>query len=91
MKVMNWMRRVFWACGGGGVPVVSDGRGWRPVEAVVDKDLVACLVAKRLDADRLVILTDVSAVMADFGTPLQRPFGAISADRLCAFGFRPGG
>jgi len=76
--------------GGGGVPVVPDGDGWRPVEAVVDKDLVAALVAKRLDADRLVILTDVPAVMADFGTPLERPFGAICADRITSFDFAHG-
>lgn len=76
--------------GGGGVPVIPAGTGWKPVEAVVDKDLVACLIAKRLCADKLVILTDVPAVMADFGTPQQHPFGAISADRLAGLDFAAG-
>ncbi len=56
--------------GGGGVPVVegTDG-GLRGVEAVVDKDLTAALLAEALDADRLVLLTDVVGVLSGFGTP----------------------
>jgi carbamate kinase len=48
--------------GGGGVPVVRQGRGVRGVEAVVDKDLTAALLAERLHADVLVLLTDVEGV-----------------------------
>lgn len=56
--------------GGGGVPVVPDGHGGtRGVEAVVDKDMTAALLAARLGADRLLLLTDVPAVMRGFGTP----------------------
>jgi carbamate kinase len=56
--------------GGGGVPVVesADG-GLRGVEAVVDKDLTAALLAQALDAERLVLLTDVAGVLGGFGTP----------------------
>lgn len=76
--------------GGGGVPVTAGETGWEPVDAVVDKDLVAALIAKRLGADRLVILTDVSAVMADYGTTQQRPLGEIGADRLSGLEFAAG-
>ena len=55
--------------GGGGVPVTVDAQGIRPVDAVVDKDRTASLIAQRLDADLLAILTDVPGVIADFGTP----------------------
>lgn len=56
--------------GGGGVPVVDDGTGrLTGADAVVDKDLTAARLAVDLDADRLVLLTDVPAVMRDFGTP----------------------
>jgi len=56
--------------GGGGVPVVVDPGGrLTGVDAVVDKDLTAALLAERLGADRLLLLTDVPAVMRDFGTP----------------------
>ena len=60
--------------GGGGVPVVrgSDGH-LRGVEAVVDKDLTSAVLAEALDADALLVLTDVAAVMRDFGTPTQAP------------------
>jgi carbamate kinase len=49
--------------GGGGVPVVREGRRVRGVEAVVDKDLTAALLAERLEADLLVLLTDVEGVL----------------------------
>lgn len=54
--------------GGGGVPVVRTPHGLEGVEAVVDKDYVAALVAETLGADLLVMLTDVSAVQTGYGT-----------------------
>lgn len=49
-------------CAGGGIPVALDGLGtMRGVEAVVDKDQTAALLARRLDADLLVMLTDADA------------------------------
>lgn len=60
--------------GGGGVPVVRDEYGeLRGVEAVVDKDLTSAVLAEALDADALLVLTDVSAVMRGYGTPDQAP------------------
>jgi carbamate kinase len=76
--------------GGGGVPVVNGPHGLEGVEAVVDKDLVAAHVAQELAADLLVILTDVPAVMADFGTPQQRPLHDVSVDELAAESFPAG-
>ena len=68
--------------GGGGIPVVEGLEGLEGVEAVVDKDLAAALVAEELHADLLLVLTDVRAVMADFGTPDQRPLGEVSVGEL---------
>ncbi len=71
--------------GGGGIPVTDDGRdggGLRGVEAVINKDLTAAILAKELDADTLVIATDVPNVMVDFGTPSQRPLGRVTAADL---------
>lgn len=60
--------------GGGGIPVVPDGLGGlRGVEAVIDKDLAAALLATELRADALVLLTDVDGVYADWGTAEARP------------------
>ena len=56
--------------GGGGVPVIRDERGkLRGVEAVVDKDLTAAVLAEALEADVLLVLTDVAAVEHGYGTP----------------------
>jgi carbamate kinase len=55
--------------GGGGIPVVADERGaLRGVEAVIDKDLSAALLAERLGAHFLLLLTDVEAVARNWGT-----------------------
>ncbi len=60
--------------GGGGIPVVPDGvHGLRGVEAVIDKDLAASLLATELGADALLLLTDVDAVYTGWGTSTQRP------------------
>ncbi|MCY0944509.1 carbamate kinase [Streptomyces antarcticus] len=55
--------------GGGGVPVIRDEQGLLTgVEAVVDKDLTAALLAEALEADALLLLTDVPRVIRGFGT-----------------------
>lgn len=69
--------------GGGGIPVVEDGPGRLiGVEAVVDKDLTAARLAVELNADRLLILTDVKAVMRDFGTPRATAIPSLGLDEL---------
>ncbi|HWG93671.1 MAG TPA: carbamate kinase [Mycobacteriales bacterium] len=60
--------------GGGGVPVIRNEDGLlQGVEAVVDKDLTASVLAEALDADVLLILTDVPHVLRDYGTPDAEP------------------
>jgi carbamate kinase len=69
------------ACGGGGAPVYRDARlGLEGLDAVVDKDLAAAVLARDLRAELLIILTDVDAVYADWGTPRQRALRLLSAD-----------
>ncbi len=77
--------------GGGGVPVVLDETGARHgVEAVVDKDLTAGVLADRLGADRLVLLTDVPAVELGHGGPDARPLHHVTASELRAQAFPAG-
>ena len=65
------------ACGGGGAPVYEHPTlGWEGIDAVVDKDLAAAVLARDLGAELLLILTDVDAVYADWGTPEQRAAAA---------------
>jgi carbamate kinase len=71
--------------GGGGIPVTddgSDGPALRGVEAVIDKDLTAAILARDLGADTLVIATDVPHVMLDFGTPAARPLGRVTVAEM---------
>ncbi|GAA2882022.1 hypothetical protein GCM10020220_085370 [Nonomuraea rubra] len=74
------------AGGGGGAPVSGDLTG---IEAVVDKDAVAALLATQLEADLLAILTDVPYVYADYGTPRQRPITTATPDKLDGDSFTP--
>ena len=77
--------------GGGGVPVVRDGRGTlHGVEAVVDKDLAAALLAIQLGADRLLLLTDVPAVATGWGTAAERPIDHATPAELRALALPAG-
>lgn len=81
-------------CGGGGIPVIcKDGR-LEGVNAVIDKDGVSALLAEKLDADELVILTAVEKVAVHFGKPDQKWLSTLSTDEakkyMAAGEFAPG-
>jgi carbamate kinase len=82
--------------GGGGIPVARRGGRLDGVDAVIDKDLASALLAIRLEADRLVILTQVAAVERAFGTPGAEPISELRPgrddamlDELAAGSMRP--
>jgi carbamate kinase len=70
--------------GGGGGPPVYDHPllGYEGLEAVVDKDRVAAILARQLEAEVLMILTDVDAVYADWGTPSARPLLRLTLEQV---------
>jgi carbamate kinase len=70
------------ANGGGGIPVVRQDGRLRGVEAVIDKDLGATLLAVAVGADRLVVATDVDAAVLGFGTDHASPIGEIRVAEL---------
>jgi carbamate kinase len=75
------------ANGGGGVPVVRDvldGAELRGVEAVIDKDLGASLLARTVHADVLVVATDVPNAVLRVGTPEAEPLGRVEVRRMRA-------
>ncbi|HQC77408.1 MAG TPA: carbamate kinase, partial [Mycobacterium sp.] len=69
--------------GGGGIPTMygEDGK-LHGVEVVIDKDLAASLLAQQLEADLLVIATDVDAVYTGWGTPEQAKLGSVTVDEV---------
>ncbi len=77
--------------GGGGIPVIrrADGR-MVGVEAVIDKDSASALLARELEADALIMLTDVDAVYRDWGETNARPLRQIPAAALAAYSFAAG-
>jgi carbamate kinase len=80
------VRGVLVVCaGGGGIPVIWDEtEGWRGVEAVIDKDRTAALLAREVGAQALVMLTDVPAVQVGFGTPDARDIHRTTPSELRA-------
>lgn len=77
--------------GGGGIPVVvSAGGALHGVEAVIDKDLAAALLAIELGADMLMLLTDVDHVYVGWNTPDARALGRTTPEELRAHSFAPG-
>jgi carbamate kinase len=82
-EIIAWLvnrGKIVIAGGGGGVPVVIDDSGrMRGVEAVIDKDYVASLLASNLAADLFVVLTGVPQVYRDFGKPSQQALSSLSA------------
>ena len=80
------------AAGGGGIPVAKgiEGRQLHGVDAVIDKDLCSGLLARGIEADCLVIVTDVEAVFLDWGTPTQRAVGKVTPQALASHAFAAG-
>lgn len=76
--------------GGGGVPVAVEDGALRGVEAVVDKDLAAALLAAALGCEALLLLTDVDAVYQGWGTPAARALREAAPAALRAQRFEPG-
>ena len=82
------------ACGGGGIPVMVEGNHLRAAAAVVDKDFASALMADRLDADMLIILTAVEKVAVNFRKENEKWLDSLTpaeADEYIAQGqFAPG-
>ncbi len=80
------------AAGGGGIPVARQEGAieYAGVEAVIDKDLCSAVVAKEINADCLLIGTDVEAIYLDWGKTTQRPIQKITSAELKRISFPEG-
>jgi carbamate kinase len=96
IRPIKWLveRGVVLICaGGGGVPTMfrpGAAHTLEGVEAVIDKDHASALLAELIDADLLVMATDVDAVYLDWGLPQQRALGRTTVDELRSSGFPAG-
>ena len=76
--------------GGGGIPVKEENGKLIGVEAVIDKDMSAAFLAKQINADALLILTDADAVYLDWGTPTQKALRSTTPNELSNYQFDAG-
>jgi carbamate kinase len=91
IRLLLWHRVIVVCAGGGGIPVVCEPDGsLRGVEAVIDKDRSAALLAEGVGADALVLLTDSQGVYEGWGTPQARLLGAVTPQALLAQRFEQG-
>lgn len=73
------------ACGGGGIPVMEQGYNLRGASAIIEKDLATGLLAKKIDADVMMILTSVDNVTLNFGTDKEEPIHHMTIDEAKAY------
>lgn len=94
VRPVNWLLEkgcIVICAGGGGIPTYYDNSGHlRGVEAVIDKDLCAALLAEQVDADLFVIATDVSATFVDWGLPTQKAIAKANPSVLAEMSFATG-
>jgi carbamate kinase len=68
--------------GGGGIPVVERDGLLRGIDAVIDKDAASALLARELQADVLLLLTDVDGIRIDFGSPVEHRLASATPNSL---------
>ena len=72
-------------CGGGGIPVIRDGRAFNGTNAVIDKDLVSAKIAEEVGVDTLVIASDVPGAAINYGKPNEGFLGKVTVDEAAQF------
>ncbi len=78
MELGGW---IVIACGGGGIPVIKEKKKLYGVEAVIDKDLASAKLAEQIEADILLIATDVEKVAINYKTSNQKDFSKLSVPK----------
>jgi len=96
IRPIRWLlekNSVVICAGGGGVPTMYDpdaGRTLIGVEAVIDKDLASELLAREVEAEVFVMVTDVDGVYVEWGTPDQRKLDKVTPEELRGYDFAEG-
>ncbi len=80
IKTLLEMGFIVICCGGGGIPVIRDGRMFTGVDAVIDKDLASAKLAEEIGVDIFLIATDVPGVALHFGKPQQQFLRSMTTD-----------
>jgi len=71
--------------GGGGIPVIREAGHWMGIDAVIDKDFASAVLADELDADLLMILTDVAQVAINYHQPDEKWLEEVGVEEMAAY------
>lgn len=94
IKTLTDMDFIVICCGGGGIPVIREGRRFEGVDAVIDKDLASARLAQEVGVDIFIIATDVNGAALNYGTPQEQVLGRLTpaeAERYLKEGHFPAG
>lgn len=94
IKKLIEMNFIVICCGGGGIPVIREGRAFQGVDAVIDKDLASAKLAEEVVVDIFIIVTDVKGVALNYGKKDQKFLRSITleqAERYIKEGHFPAG
>jgi carbamate kinase len=94
IKKLIEMNFIVICCGGGGIPVVREGRAFYGVDAVIDKDLASAKLAEEVGVDIFIIATDVQGVALNYGNKDQKFLRSVTleqAERYIKEGHFPSG
>jgi carbamate kinase len=72
-------------CGGGGIPVIREGRSFHGVDAVIDKDLVSAKLAEEVGVDIFIIATDVPGAILGYGTSEEKLLRYLTVDEAALY------
>ncbi len=81
VKALIKENNVVITCGGGGIPVIKQDKHYKGVPAVIDKDFASAVLAQKLDADSLIILTAVEKAAINFGKPNQQDLDSLTIEQ----------
>jgi carbamate kinase len=82
IKKLIGMGFIVICCGGGGIPVIREGRRFYGVDAVIDKDLASACLARDIGVDHFIMATDVPGLAIDFGTATERFLSEVKVEEL---------
>lgn len=85
IKTLVDANQIVICCGGGGIPVISNSDGYKGVAAVIDKDKATNLLAKKLNADYLVILTAVEYAAINFGLESETQLNVVDVQTMLKY------
>jgi carbamate kinase len=81
IKKLIEMNFIVICCGGGGIPVIREGRTFQGIDAVIDKDLASAKLAEEVGADIFLIATDVQGVALNYGTKNQKFLSSVTLEQ----------